>query len=346
MHSRATAFRLSASLCRKLAAGPLRTAAPVSSVLCCKLVHSGHGGPKGARTSGLSQCVVGAGAVLSAYLLWKRRSSWLPQAFAATVPPPPSSRFNFIADAVEKCAPAVVYIEILGRHPFTQQEIAVSNGSGFIVRSDGLILTNAHVVADGRLVTVKLHDGQQFTGKVEAIDRRSDLATVRIPAEKPAGAAADAHGAAASRRVGGGHGQPTGSEQHHHGWRGELGAPLQQGAGHPQRDGLHPDGRRHQLWELGRTPHQSGWKRHRHQHNEGHSWNLLCHPCRLCAHLPGGRLQKRPGGGVDRPVVPWHHDADLTPSLILELQQRDAMFPHVHSGVLIWRVMLGSPANL
>ncbi|KAH6945067.1 hypothetical protein HPB50_007014 [Hyalomma asiaticum] len=69
------------------------------------------------------------------------------------------------------------------RHPFTQQQIAVSNGSGFVVRSDGLILTNAHVVADGRLVTVKLHDGRQFTGKVEAVDRRSDLATVRIPAK-------------------------------------------------------------------------------------------------------------------------------------------------------------------
>ncbi|KAL1477986.1 hypothetical protein MTO96_035310 [Rhipicephalus appendiculatus] len=36
----------------------------------------------------------------------------------------------------------------------------------------------------------------------------------------------------------------------------------------------------------------------------------------------------------------------LTPSLILELQQRDPMFPHVTNGVLVWRVMLGSPANL
>ncbi|KAM7304504.1 serine protease HTRA2, mitochondrial [Ixodes scapularis] len=36
----------------------------------------------------------------------------------------------------------------------------------------------------------------------------------------------------------------------------------------------------------------------------------------------------------------------LTPSLIQELQERDPMFPNVSSGVLVWRVVLGSPANL
>ena len=59
----------------------------------------------------------------------------------------------------------------------------MSNGSGFIVESNGLILTNAHVVINKPkcLVSVKLQDGRQFLGTVEAVDPVSDLATVRIP---------------------------------------------------------------------------------------------------------------------------------------------------------------------
>ncbi|KAL1468582.1 hypothetical protein MTO96_041402 [Rhipicephalus appendiculatus] len=184
MRNTASLRRLPSLLCRSVPAVSLRT--PVSSELPHKFLHPGSSQPDSLQTrSGrnrINRYAVGAGALLSGYLLWRQRAMWLPIASASTVPPP-SSRFNFIADAVEKTAPAVVYIEILGRHPFTQQQIAVSNGSGFVVRPDGLILTNAHVVADGRLVTVKLHDGRQFTGKVEAVDRRSDLATVRIPAK-------------------------------------------------------------------------------------------------------------------------------------------------------------------
>lgn len=55
-------------------------------------------------------------------------------------------------------------------------------GSGFIISSDGLILTNAHVVINKprSVVSVKLHDGRIFQGFVEAVDPVSDLATVRI----------------------------------------------------------------------------------------------------------------------------------------------------------------------
>lgn len=58
--------------------------------------------------------------------------------------------------------------------------MTVSNGSGFIVRADGLILTNAHVVANKNSVKVKLSDGHIVDGSVQAVDRLSDLATVKI----------------------------------------------------------------------------------------------------------------------------------------------------------------------
>ena len=56
-------------------------------------------------------------------------------------------------------------------------------GSGFIVSSDGVILTNAHVVADADTVTVKLNDRREFKAKVVGIDKQTDVAVLRIDAK-------------------------------------------------------------------------------------------------------------------------------------------------------------------
>jgi serine protease Do len=56
-------------------------------------------------------------------------------------------------------------------------------GSGFIVRPDGVILTNAHVVADADEVIVKLTDKREFKAKVTAIDKLSDVAVLKIKAD-------------------------------------------------------------------------------------------------------------------------------------------------------------------
>src|SRR5580692_408534 len=55
-------------------------------------------------------------------------------------------------------------------------------GSGFIVSSDGYILTNAHVVADASEVTVKLTDRREFVAKVIGVDKHSDVALIKIAA--------------------------------------------------------------------------------------------------------------------------------------------------------------------
>ncbi len=56
-------------------------------------------------------------------------------------------------------------------------------GSGFIVKSDGIVLTNAHVVADATKVTVRLTDGREFEAKVIGSDRKTDIAVLRIDAK-------------------------------------------------------------------------------------------------------------------------------------------------------------------
>jgi serine protease Do len=60
------------------------------------------------------------------------------------------------------------------------QQPARGEGSGFIVAPEGYILTNAHVVADASEVTVRLTDRREFTAKVVGVDRRTDVAVIRI----------------------------------------------------------------------------------------------------------------------------------------------------------------------
>ena len=58
-----------------------------------------------------------------------------------------------------------------------------AQGSGFIVSSDGLILTNAHVVEGAKEVTVKLIDHREFKAKVLGSDKTSDIAVLKIDAK-------------------------------------------------------------------------------------------------------------------------------------------------------------------
>ncbi len=64
----------------------------------------------------------------------------------------------------------------------TMQVPVRGQGSGFIVSQDGLILTNAHVVADASEVVVKLTDRREFRAKILGSDRKTDIAVLRIEA--------------------------------------------------------------------------------------------------------------------------------------------------------------------
>jgi len=55
-----------------------------------------------------------------------------------------------------------------------------SLGSGFVVSTDGYILTNAHVVDQADEITVKFNDKREFKAKVIGADRRTDVALIKI----------------------------------------------------------------------------------------------------------------------------------------------------------------------
>ena len=98
---------------------------------------------------------------------------------------------NVIVGAVEKVGPAVVRIDtvrrvinplggLFGTGPSIEQQ--QGQGSGFITRSDGVILTNAHVVEGASEVDVTLPDGRSFSGKVLGADPVTDVAVVKVAA--------------------------------------------------------------------------------------------------------------------------------------------------------------------
>src|SRR5580693_895125 len=57
-------------------------------------------------------------------------------------------------------------------------------GSGFIINEDGEIVTNNHVVSGSRNITVTLSDKKQYPATVLGVDRRSDLAILKIKADR------------------------------------------------------------------------------------------------------------------------------------------------------------------
>jgi serine protease Do len=61
-----------------------------------------------------------------------------------------------------------------------EQQPRQGEGSGFIVSADGYILTNAHVVADADEVTVRTTDRREYTAKVVGLDKRTDVAVLKI----------------------------------------------------------------------------------------------------------------------------------------------------------------------
>jgi serine protease Do len=57
-----------------------------------------------------------------------------------------------------------------------------SLGSGFIISSDGFILTNSHVVSAADDITVKLNDKREFKARLIGFDKRTDVAVIKIEA--------------------------------------------------------------------------------------------------------------------------------------------------------------------
>jgi S1-C subfamily serine protease len=91
---------------------------------------------------------------------------------------------NAVISAVELVAPAVVKIDVSSRDD-RGRERGAGSGSGFVFASEGLVLTNAHVVGgahESGALKVVLPDGRACDGTTIGADEDTDLAVVKISA--------------------------------------------------------------------------------------------------------------------------------------------------------------------
>ncbi|MFT4540338.1 MAG: serine protease Do [Planctomycetota bacterium] len=81
-------------------------------------------------------------------------------------------------DVSNRVGPSVVSIRSMSRRGRLQQQ-----GSGVLLRSDGVIVTNNHVVKDASGIQIQLGDGRTYSGTVIGSDPATDLAVLRIDAD-------------------------------------------------------------------------------------------------------------------------------------------------------------------
>ncbi len=106
------------------------------------------------------------------------------------------SRRTAIVDAAGTVAPAVVSITVSSRRrvadrgiwdlffiPRESERVIQSSGTGFVLRPDGVIITNQHVIAGAERITVTLPNGTDLAGRLVGEDATTDIAVVRVERE-------------------------------------------------------------------------------------------------------------------------------------------------------------------
>jgi serine protease Do len=106
----------------------------------------------------------------------KQIVSTIPQSFTSS-----TSDAMSAADAFNKVAPAVVIVSTKSKasNGFTSGEVE-GMGSGFIINEEGYILTNYHVIANAKEVTVTLSDKTEVSGAVVNYDTEKDIAMLKL----------------------------------------------------------------------------------------------------------------------------------------------------------------------
>ena len=92
-----------------------------------------------------------------------------------------SSIENAFVSVANRSTPAIV--GIVSSRPVEGGEDHRQEGSGFIFRKDGHILTNEHVIRDATLIKVQLLDESEFDAKLVGVDRNTDIAVLKIDAK-------------------------------------------------------------------------------------------------------------------------------------------------------------------
>lgn len=101
------------------------------------------------------------------------------------IAPQTSSELPALSAAARQCSDSTVYISSSGNiGGFFNQHISLGDGSGIIISEDGYIVTSSSVVNSGTDITVTLNDGQKASAVVVGSDTNTDIAVLKIEADK------------------------------------------------------------------------------------------------------------------------------------------------------------------
>jgi S1-C subfamily serine protease len=95
----------------------------------------------------------------------------------------PAENQMSVSEISRSVIPSIVNIDVRNapqRTPFFTIEGQEGTGSGVILREDGYIVTNSHVVEDASEITVTLATGDELTGTLVGADQDSDIAVVKV----------------------------------------------------------------------------------------------------------------------------------------------------------------------
>ena len=97
----------------------------------------------------------------------------------------PGTGDNPIPDIFDAVSPSVVGVINYVEMPVGDKEMLTvyGTGTGFLVSSEGYVLTNAHVVDGAQVVTVKLADGNEIDAEIIGSDTETDVAVLRVDAQ-------------------------------------------------------------------------------------------------------------------------------------------------------------------
>ncbi len=90
-----------------------------------------------------------------------------------------------VVDLIERASRSVVNVNTVRifRDVFYRVVPVQGMGSGFIIDNEGYVLTNYHVIAEAREITVTLSDSRVFQGQLAGTSRRADVALIKISGE-------------------------------------------------------------------------------------------------------------------------------------------------------------------
>jgi len=90
---------------------------------------------------------------------------------------------NTVTEVVRQVSPAVGHVKVIKKsaHSVTKKMVeSPASGSGFVISSDGLLITNNHVIENATLVKVAFSDGVEIKAEIIGADPSTDIAVLKV----------------------------------------------------------------------------------------------------------------------------------------------------------------------